>query len=85
MPIEFLGAKTYGGPSDLTTEVRVVATNLSDSGALDALFEQIDSGHVQPSCAGAPHSRWHKPQVERAAIADGIIASISDTTIWRWF
>ncbi len=31
-----------------------------------------------------PLSRWHCPEIARAAIADGIVASISDTTIWRW-
>lgn len=31
-----------------------------------------------------PLSRWHCPELARAAIADGIVAAISGTTIWRW-
>ena len=33
---------------------------------------------------GAPLARWHAPELARAAIEQGIVASISDTTIWRW-
>ena len=37
-----------------------------------------------PANTGVPLSRWHCPDLARAAIADGIVASISGTTIWRW-
>jgi hypothetical protein len=29
-------------------------------------------------------ARWHTPDLARAAVDQGIVASISDTTIWRW-
>jgi hypothetical protein len=31
-----------------------------------------------------PLARWHFPDLARAAVEQGIVASISDTTIWRW-
>jgi hypothetical protein len=31
-----------------------------------------------------PLSRWHCPEFARAVIAHAIVASISDTIIWRW-
>ena len=37
-----------------------------------------------PASTGVPLSRWHCPELARAAIADGIVASVSGTTIWRW-
>jgi hypothetical protein len=37
-----------------------------------------------PTSTGVPLSRWHCPELARAAIADGIVATISGTTIWRW-
>lgn len=37
-----------------------------------------------PLTSGAPLARWHAPDLARAAVEQGIIASISDTTIWRW-
>jgi hypothetical protein len=37
-----------------------------------------------PATSGVPLSRWHVPDLARAAIEQGIVASISDTTIWRW-
>src|SRR5215207_2308325 len=37
-----------------------------------------------PATSGVPLSRWHAPDLARAAIEQGIVASISDTTIWRW-
>jgi hypothetical protein len=37
-----------------------------------------------PAAAGAPLARWHCPDLARAAVEQGIVASISDTTIWRW-
>jgi DDE superfamily endonuclease len=37
-----------------------------------------------PSTAGVPLARWHCPDLARTAIEQGIVASISGTTIWRW-
>jgi hypothetical protein len=37
-----------------------------------------------PAAAGAPLARWHCPDLARAAVEQGIVAAISDTTIWRW-
>ncbi len=37
-----------------------------------------------PAANGVPLARWHAPDLARAAIEQGIVASISDTTIWRW-
>jgi hypothetical protein len=37
-----------------------------------------------PATTGVPLARWHCPDLARAAIDQGITASISDTTIWRW-
>jgi hypothetical protein len=37
-----------------------------------------------PTTAGAPLARWHCPDLARTAVEQGIVASISDTTIWRW-
>lgn len=31
-----------------------------------------------------PLSRWHCPDLARTAVEQGIVAAISDTTIWRW-
>jgi hypothetical protein len=37
-----------------------------------------------PAANGVPLARWHAPDLAPAAIEQGIVASISDTTIWRW-
>lgn len=37
-----------------------------------------------PAASGRPLARWQCPDLARAAIEQGIVASISDTTIWRW-
>jgi len=37
-----------------------------------------------PTKAGVPLARWHCPDLARAAVDQGIVASISGTTIWRW-
>lgn len=37
-----------------------------------------------PATRGVPLARWHCPDLARQAIESGIVASISDTTIWRW-
>jgi len=37
-----------------------------------------------PAQAGVPLARWHCPDLARKAVAQGITASISGTTIWRW-
>jgi hypothetical protein len=37
-----------------------------------------------PTTTGVPLSRWHTPDLARAAVAQGIVAGISGTTIWRW-
>jgi hypothetical protein len=37
-----------------------------------------------PLQRGVPLSRWHCPDLARAAVEHGIVASISDATIWRW-
>jgi DDE superfamily endonuclease len=38
----------------------------------------------RPTTAGAPLARWCCPDLARTAIEQGIVASISGTTIWRW-
>jgi hypothetical protein len=37
-----------------------------------------------PTMAGAPLARWCCPDLARTGIEQGIVASISGTTIWRW-
>jgi hypothetical protein len=37
-----------------------------------------------PATNGVPLARWHCADLARAAVDQGITASISDTTIWRW-
>jgi hypothetical protein len=37
-----------------------------------------------PAAPGVPLARWHCADLARAAVDQGITASISDTTIWRW-
>jgi DDE superfamily endonuclease len=37
-----------------------------------------------PATTGVPLARWHCPDLARQAAAQGIAASISGTTIWRW-
>jgi transposase len=37
-----------------------------------------------PDTCGVPLSRWHAPDLARAAVEQGIVASISGTTVWRW-
>jgi hypothetical protein len=37
-----------------------------------------------PATTGLPLARWQSPDLARAAIESGIVASISGTTIWRW-
>src|SRR5258707_15539515 len=36
-----------------------------------------------PATTGVPLARWHCPDLARQAAAQGIVASISGTTIWR--
>jgi hypothetical protein len=37
-----------------------------------------------PATTGVPLARWHCPDLARAAVEQGIVASVSGTTIWRW-
>lgn len=37
-----------------------------------------------PATNGVPLSRWHTPELARAAVEQGIVAQVSGTTIWRW-
>ena len=37
-----------------------------------------------PAASGRPLSRWQCPDLARAAVEQGIVASISGTTVWRW-
>jgi hypothetical protein len=37
-----------------------------------------------PATVGKPLARWQCPDLARAAVESGIVASISGTTIWRW-
>jgi hypothetical protein len=37
-----------------------------------------------PAMSGVPLARWHAPDLARTAVEQGIVASVSDTTIWRW-
>lgn len=37
-----------------------------------------------PATEGVPLARWHCPDLARAAADQGIVASVSGTTIWRW-
>ena len=37
-----------------------------------------------PATTGMPLARWHCPDLARAAVQQGIVASVSGTTIWRW-
>lgn len=37
-----------------------------------------------PATTGVPLARWHCPDLARTAVQQGIVASVSGTTIWRW-
>jgi hypothetical protein len=37
-----------------------------------------------PAKTDTPLARWQSPDLARAAVESGIVASISGTTIWRW-
>ena len=37
-----------------------------------------------PATRGVPLSRLHVPDIRTAVVARGLVAQISDTTIWRW-
>jgi hypothetical protein len=37
-----------------------------------------------PAATGTPLARWHCPDLARQAVQQGIVASVSGTTIWRW-
>ena len=37
-----------------------------------------------PAATGMPLARWHCPDLARAAVEQGITASIHGSTIWRW-
>ena len=37
-----------------------------------------------PAISGVPLSRWSAQEVARETMERGIVASISDTTVWRW-
>ncbi len=37
-----------------------------------------------PATSGSPLARWQCPDLARAAVEQGIVASISGTTVWRW-
>jgi DDE superfamily endonuclease len=37
-----------------------------------------------PSQQQVPLSRWSVPEIARHAVASGLVATISDTTVWRW-
>src|ERR1022692_223173 len=37
-----------------------------------------------PSQHQVPLARWSVPEIARQAVASGLVASISDTTVWRW-
>ena len=37
-----------------------------------------------PATSGVPLARWHCPDLARTAVQQGIVASVSATTIWRW-
>lgn len=37
-----------------------------------------------PASTGVPLARWHCPDLAAAAAAQGIVASVSGKTIWRW-
>ncbi len=37
-----------------------------------------------PATSGVPLSRWSAAEVAREAVAHGLVAEISGTTVWRW-
>jgi hypothetical protein len=37
-----------------------------------------------PARLGLPFSRLHVPDIQAEVISRGLVASISDMTIWRW-
>src|SRR4051812_5167235 len=37
-----------------------------------------------PSQHQVPLARWSVPEITGHAVASGLVASISDTTVWRW-
>jgi hypothetical protein len=37
-----------------------------------------------PSTHNVPLSRWHTPDITRHVCQSGLVATISDSTIWRW-
>ncbi|MEW6638647.1 MAG: IS630 family transposase, partial [Actinomycetota bacterium] len=37
-----------------------------------------------PATSGVPLSRWSAAELAREAVARGLVAEISGTTVWRW-
>jgi hypothetical protein len=37
-----------------------------------------------PGCWGVPLAQWSRTELQRAVLAQGLVAEISGTTIWRW-
>jgi len=37
-----------------------------------------------PATHGLPLSHWNTPDIARQVCQSGLVASISDSTIWRW-
>jgi len=37
-----------------------------------------------PSQHQVPLARWSVPEIARHAVQSGLVASVSDTTVWRW-
>ncbi len=37
-----------------------------------------------PGRCGVPLARWSRTELQRAVLAQGLVAAISGTTIWRW-
>src|SRR5260370_32901617 len=37
-----------------------------------------------PHRCGLPLSRWSLADIEREVVGEGIVAQISDSTLWRW-
>lgn len=67
-----------GGLEDLPRSERPTAFPPDVVVAVKALACEL------PTVSGRPLARWQCPDLARAAVAQGIVASISDTTIWRW-
>lgn len=77
------------GAGVFTMSVSPVSTNFHEAGVQPAFPPRIIVAIKAlacelPSRRGLPLARWSVSELRQAAMASGIVAKISGTTLWRW-